>query len=190
MNQLKKWLPVCGAVILVSMIIMWYVISTSTNLPKFSSNRQDWNDMGEFLGFIINPIIAVVAAYLILHTINVQNEMKLVDRYCLELDSIVSEIDRFKLDDIKGNLRVNGNYSSGFHWALVLILKQLTSIEETVPKRIKTQRGKDIVRSAYNRANNKLYIYFKTEGIISEIKGKSGEINVLSEFNNGINDMR
>jgi hypothetical protein len=73
MKHISKWWPVYGGVLLVFGIVYFYLYKTSSSLAHLSDKREDWNDVAEFVSFLVSPIIAAVGLYYIWKTVKIQN---------------------------------------------------------------------------------------------------------------------
>lgn len=88
MNHFKKYGPIYVGLMVLGVIITLYIWKTSKNLPYLSANRQDWNDIAEFMSFLVNPIIAFAAVYLAWRTIQIQKDHTIANFFTFESEQI------------------------------------------------------------------------------------------------------
>ncbi|WP_367916377.1 hypothetical protein [Leadbetterella sp. DM7] len=78
-KNIEKAIWVTGGIIVI--IIIWGTYATSKRPFSISNDLDVWKDRAEFIGIILGPYIAIVGAYYVWKTLDVQSEAKVVDAY-------------------------------------------------------------------------------------------------------------
>ncbi|MEW6022722.1 MAG: hypothetical protein AB1807_11350 [Pseudomonadota bacterium] len=135
--SLSKWLIVGSGLILPSIYFVWF----SYHSIPISIDSGDWGTLGDFIGGILNPLIAFSAFYWLTRSVRIQKEELGQTRATLDetldaqsaqikisaltalISSATSEIDvlhtrltylcaQFKTDDVTGILNLEGEWIS------------------------------------------------------------------------------
>ncbi len=165
MKHLKKWWPVYGGIFVICIIIFGYIWRTSENLLHFSTDRDDWKDLAEFISFLVSPVIAIAAVYIAWVTYISQQDASLLGNFEFQLKTVMTELDELEIAWNSGDTMESSNrYMKSL--SLQTFLSKYNILYGKFRKRYKNEENWLTFLQTLNISRKRVFVFLNMHGFI------------------------
>ncbi len=159
-------------------MIFWFFLSTTKRPFILSEDIGVWKDRAEFVGLVLGPFIAVVAAYYVWKTLKVQENIRFTDSLLSSLNLLLLDLKSIESEVKEKSLTLND-----FDFEFSILINNINSVKDMFDLRMESMISIDVaiaMQHHFTFANFRIY-YFLTSVNCINVDQSAKKIKILEE---------